>query len=268
MNDVSASLPTSGLTEPKRRGGWPLRQWMLVVVLIFIAHVALIFLFGSRKPLAPRAVANVPVLKQADDVDGLLALENPALFALPNPDGFASAVWSKTPGVKQPSFRWTESPRWLPLSASGLGTVLAQFARDNFSASHAPDFKPPVELSAPAIPLEPAFAQNSTLLIVGELKQRRLLNEITLPSLPDNDVIAPSIVQVLVNAAGSVISAVVLPSQNSLEGAGRYGPADQRALQLALQLRFAPASQLTFGIIIFNWRTVPLAATNAPASLP
>ena len=66
--------------------------------------------------------------------------------------------------------------------------------------------------------------------------------------------IAPSKVQALVNTDGNVASAVLLESSSLAD-------ADQRALQLVRNLRFAPASRLMFGEIIFTWHTVP---TNAP----
>jgi hypothetical protein len=81
-------------------------------------------------------------------------------------------------------------------------------------------------------------------------------------------VVAPSVVQALVDAAGNVVSTVLLPSENGLEAAGHDDAADQRALELAGTLRFAPSSRLTFGKLIFNWHTVPPAATNAPAAAP
>ncbi|HEY4952387.1 MAG TPA: hypothetical protein VII71_03270, partial [Verrucomicrobiae bacterium] len=59
-----------------------------------------------------------------------------------------------------------------------------------------------------------------------------------------------------------------LPSENSLEAAGRYDAADQRALVLARTVRFAPSTHLTFGRLIFNWHTVPVSATNAPDISP
>ena len=70
-----------------------------------------------------------------------------------------------------------------------------------------------------------------------------MLDNINLPSLPWNDVIAPSRVQVLVDAAGNVVSAVLLPSDNAAEAAGRADIGDTNALQIARALRFAPASQ-------------------------
>jgi hypothetical protein len=87
-----------------------------------------------------------------------------------------------------------------------------------------------------------------------------------LPSWPYADVIAPSCVQVLVNAAGEVVSTTLLPLDNRSEAASRYDAADQRALDLARTARFAPAPRLTIGRLIFNWHTVPPPATNAPAS--
>jgi TonB family protein len=57
-------------------------------------------------------------------------------------------------------------------------------------------------------------------------------------------------VQVLVDAAGNVVSTVLLTPSG-------YDAADQRALELARALRFTPSSSLTFGRIIFNWHTVP-----------
>ena len=77
--------------------------------------------------------------------------------------------------------------------------------------------------------------------------------------------IAPSRVQVLVDEAGDVVSAVLLPPDNPAEAAGHDAAADQRALALARAARFAPSSRLTVGQMIFNWRTVPPPATNAPA---
>jgi TonB family protein len=82
-----------------------------------------------------------------------------------------------------------------------------------------------------------------------------LLNEINLPSLQDNDVIAPSEVQALVDAGGDVVSTVLLESSG-------FQNADDKALELARSLRFTPSSGLTFGKLVFNWRTIPVTTTN------
>jgi hypothetical protein len=259
MNDATANSPALELAEPKRSKGWTPARWLAVIALVFTTHVALIFLFGAKKEIVPRAVTNVPTLTLANDSGELLALNDPTLFALPHQRDFASAVWLKMPAVKQPLFRWTEPPRWMPLAADGLGATFRQFMQTNFFASQPLDFKPVAELNIPTLPGEPAPAQNSTIQIEGELAQRQLPVEISLTNWPYADVLAPCVVQVLVDAAGDVVSAVLLPTENNLEAASHYDAADQRALEIARALRFTPSSRLTFGRIIFNWHTVPPA---------
>jgi TonB family protein len=254
MNDA----PAIRLADSKRSEGWPQKKWLTVVAIIFAAHVAIIFAFGEKKQIVPRPVKNVPSLKLADDSDELLALEDPTLFALPHLQGFAGPAWLQPPRVQFHRQDWTEQPRWLPLHAENLGATFQQFMQTNFFAAHSLDFKPEAK-SSETPPVEAELAQNSTMQIVGELAQRQLIGEINLPSLQYNDVIAPSKVQVLVNAAGDVVSIVLLESSG-------YKDADDKSLELARAARFAPSSKITLGKLIFNWHTIPLAATNPPAS--
>ena len=105
-------------------------------------------------------------------------------------------------------------------------------------AAQTNDFKPEPKLSEPALPIPPVFADASTLQIKGDLAQRKLLTPENLPSWPGTDVIAPSQVQVLVNPAGNVVSAVLFPPDN--RDAVPDESADRRALALALAARFTP----------------------------
>jgi TonB family protein len=256
MNDAPANPPALELAGPKPDGeGWSRQRWLTLIALVFAAHIAFIFALGGKKQIVPRAVTNVPTLKLANDSDELLALNDPTLFALPHERDFASAVWLKMPDVKQPSFRWTEPPRWLPLSAENLGGTFQQFMRTNYFAGPLLDFKPQPKLSELILPVESVFAQKSTLQIAGGLAQRQLLNEINLPSLPCNDVIAPGKVQALVDSDGNVVSVVLLESSG-------LDAADSRALEIARVLRFAPAKNLAVGQMIFNWHTIPMTTTN------
>jgi hypothetical protein len=247
MNDA----PANSVAESKPPGaGWSRNRWLAMIALVFVLHVALIFLFGQKKSVAPRAVANVPMLHLAGNADELLALNDPTLFALPHRQDFASAVWQKIPPVKPPSFRWTESPRWLPLSADDLGAEFGSLIRTQFFAANPSDFKPPLPLSTPMEFVEPMFAQHSTMQIEGELAQRELPAQISLTNWPYANVLKPSEVQALVDASGNVISTVILASSG-------YEPADQRALAIVRALRFNSSSSLMIGRIIFNWHTVP-----------
>ncbi|MGO9584717.1 MAG: hypothetical protein ACLP2Y_00695 [Limisphaerales bacterium] len=275
MNAASAEPHPTGLAEPTRpapavppgqepqgKSPWSRGWWLTLIALVFAAHVALIFVFGGRKQIVPRAVANVPTLKLADNSSEWLALNDPTLFALPHQKDFASAIWRQTDALKQPSFRWAELPRWLPLSADELGLVFNQFMQTNHFAGFELQLKPPFKLSAPGLPVEPALAQNSTLRVEGELAQRQLPSSISLTNWPYANVIAPSKVQVLVDTAGNVVSTVLLPPDSGFAAADQYDQADQRALELARALRFTPSPRLTVGRLIFNWHTVPVTTTN------
>jgi hypothetical protein len=253
--------------RPERRGeGWSRTRWLTLIALVFAAQVGFIFALGERHFKPPRAVANVPMLILADDSDELLGLDDPTLFALPHANDFASAIWMRTPVPPPPSFRWSESPQWLLPATGNFGEVFTGFMKTNKFVRPSLDFKPPAKVSEMVLPLSPVVAENSTLQIEGDLAQRKLLTSDNLPSWPCADLIAPSKVQVLVDEAGDVVSAVLFPSDNGVETAAQYDPADQRALELARAARFAPASHLAVGQMIFNWRIMPLTATNAPSN--
>ena len=270
MNPASAEPHPAGQagTEPPVGGSWTRSRWFTLIALIFTAHVLLLFTFGGRKQIVPREVTNVPTLYLAANSSEWLALNNPTLFALPHQKDFASAIWLPMHVLEPSPFRWTQPPRWLSLSADDLGLAFNQFMQTNRFAGFELQLKSPVKLSAPALPVESARAQTSTLQIEDGLAQRRLLDPIKLPSWPHADVIAPSQVQVLVDAAGKVVSAVLLPPGSGFTAADQYDQADKRALELARAARFAPASRLTVGRMIFNWHTVPPPATNAPVASP
>ena len=287
MNEAHADSSAPGLAglkpQPERRGdgwpaapklpseGWSRQRWLTLVSLVFAAQVALIFALGEKKFLPPPAVTNVPQLTLADGSSELIALDDPTLFALPHANDFASAVWRQMPVAPQPSFRWTEPPGELQSPAhENLGAVFTRFIQTNPFAAPPLDFKPEPKLSEPVLPLPPVFAEYSTLQISGDLAQRRLLNEneIHLPSLTFNDVLAPSKVQALVDAEGKVVSAVLLPSENPIETLGRTDKGDTNALAFARGLRFSSSSRLTVGQLIFDWRTVAPPATNSPAAAP
>ena len=251
MNDAAANPPgESWPAGPESNEGWSRARWLAVIALVLATHVALILLFGEKKEPPPRPVTNVPQLTLADSSDELLALEDPTLFALPHQRDFVGVDFLKLPPVSQPMNRYTELPRPLPFSADGLGAAFGQFMQTNLSASRPFDFKPVTALSMPTLPADPLFTQNSTMQFEGELARRKLPGQISLTNWPFADALAPGKVQVLVDAAGNVVSAVLLESSGHKE-------ADEKALEVARGLRFAPTNSLTFGRVTFNWHTVP-----------
>ncbi len=271
---------------------WTLTCWVVAIAIVFALHVVLIFIFGTRKSVPPIPVKNAPSLTLVrDSGNHWIALNDTTLFALPNPNGFSGPMWAAYPPLTFHKQDWTEDPHWLAdtasLPLSELGAAFNRFMQTNYFAGVQFGFFLPPPLAVPVIPPQPVLAQNSTLQIRGEIAKRPLLNSFDLPSWPYADVIAPSVVQVLVDAAGNVVSATLLPANSSLQpSAVRFLPqeslppaaqdpdADQRAVELARSARFAPLSpdagsiqsnpltRFSMGELIFNWQTVPVTVNG------
>ncbi len=274
MNDAQANPSAPG--SDGREGGWSRQRRLAMIALVFAAQLAIIFALGEKRFPPQRRVTNVPQMALAGSADEWIALNDPTLFALPHAGDFPPVAGGPVSAATQPSFRWQEPPGELSSPAGeSLGAVFARFMQTNQFATPLLDFKPPAKLSEPALTLPPVFAGNSVLLITGDLARRKWLNPVSLTNWPYADVIAPSRVQVLVDESGDVVSAILLPPDNSIVllpsvgfDAVRDDAADQRALEIARRLRFTPAPGLASGQLIFNWRTVPPPATNSPAEPP
>jgi hypothetical protein len=261
---------------------WTWMRWLTAIAIVFILHVALIFVFGSRKPAAPVTVRTVSSLSLASEAENKqLALNDATLFALPDPNGFAELMWVAMPPLPFRPQNWSEDPQWLAQTnqtlVAALGAGLSDFVQTNRFTSVHLEFNLPPPLAAPALPTQ-SSAPESTMQMQGEIANRRLLNPIKLPAWPATDIIAPTVVQVLVDGAGDVVSATLLPPENfSDDSAVRDDDANQYALKLARAARFAPLSSnatgiesnpvthLSVGQLVFNWQSVPLTAANPDA---
>jgi hypothetical protein len=245
---------------------WSAGRWFFYLALAFGLHIGLIFGLGDRKPIQPRPVKNAAALQTLTHPRDGLELHDPRIFALPHPRGFAGMTWLQRPEIAFAPFRWTEPPRLLALAVEQLGATFARYAETNapvlrtFEITAAPltAVLPPGENASPRGP--------GRLRGTGNLAHRPPRNApASLPpqAAPDGLILTNTVVQVLVEAQGQVISAVLIPP-----GSGAK-TTDQRALQLARTLRFQavdPATPTTVGRLIFEWQTLP--ATNGPASPP
>jgi len=249
---------------------WTWMRWLVVVAIVLAFHVLLIFIFGARKPITPAVVKDVPSLTLADaPAQDWLNLNDATLFALPSANGFAGMMWVELPPLPFRRQDWTEPPRWLALPAGELGADFHHFVQTNQFVQIQLELNLPPPLAAPVVAMQPPLPAASTVQVQG-LASRGLLTAMKLPSWPFEDVIAPSVVQVLVDANGNVVSAVLLPPENALEpNVIRDPDADDYAVAQARTARFAPAPSnagsmgtsrvgaLAFGRLIFNWQTVP-----------
>jgi hypothetical protein len=245
----------------------------LVVVLILTIQVSLVSMLswrpGDALPPVPRQAAlrfvTDPALERR--LQDLEWMPDPARFATPGQRGFTASLWRP---ASLPDLPWQprrEPPRWLE-------QPLENDARVTAFAIESPARVPRVELAPPPLlqlpPMEgPPLPSRSWMKVEGELAGRTVASVATLPVWPLDDVLPPSVVQVVVGPEGSVLSATLQPP-----GCG-LAAADNRALELARSVRFealpTTRSGLAWGRLVFRWATVPppppeAATTNATPS--
>jgi len=249
--------------------GWAQRRWLVTVLLVFTAQLGLIFGLSDKPRPRARPSGAAPMLRLiAPGSSEVLALMDPTWFALPHRQGFSGPAWMTTPGFPARAFSWSEELRPLGLRTQDLGAAFSRFVATNDFAGFQTLAPPEPALALPAVtPL--ALASNSSLRIEGRLAQRRLLTPLSLTNWPHTELLTNSIVQLLVDAEGRPVSGGTLLSSSG------FPAADQHALEQATAARFnsvgegspaGPTDRLTWGTLIFEWKNLPLPATNtAPA---
>jgi TonB family protein len=253
---------------------WKAGRWWFSIGMVFAVQLGLILWFGNRATARPRPPAAAPTFSLSRNYPNeLLRLHDPTLFALPHRQGFAGLAWLKMPQMDFGSFDWSERTNWLALAPTQLGAVFARFIETNHfdlwqPADPEPDLGVPEMVSA-VIPAEP-----SRLRLEGELVGRKLITPVQLPSWPSTEVLTNSVVQVFLDGEGKPASVRLL-----LPGSGK-AEVDQEAYKIARAARFEPVTKggpgrianpmanLNWGQMIFEWGTLPAAATNAPNATP
>jgi hypothetical protein len=193
-----------------------------------------------------------------------VSIEDPTLFALPHRQGFSGQAWLNTPSVEFRPEDWSELARCLPLDAQNFGSGFANFVETNTRVVFQTiAFAAPQTSGAENVSIAPPPSP-SRVRMEGDLAGRRLLSPLHLPTFTNSDLLTNSIVQLLVDARGNGLSAVLLAA-----GSGPQANADSNALQLASSARFEAAEKrnskpgLTLGTLVFEWRTVLAPSTNA-----
>lgn len=255
---------------PVEAKAWSRHRWALMILLILTGQIGCIFWLASQNPDSPPPPAPGSVLYlPADQTADLPGVTDPTLFILPNSHGFSGPAWLQVPPTSYALDPWTEPPRPLELSLSQLGATLRDYSQTNQPRPFELALKPEPQLEALGyLPLEEA---PSTFAIEGDLANRPLLTTLKLKSWPAADILTNSEVQVAVDAAGRVFSAALVTSSGSPQ-------ANASAVNLLRSARFQPLrwvstppppaapGPLTWGKIIFRWRTEALPATAASAT--
>ncbi len=267
-------------TVPVQPRFWLTGRWWAAIAFVFTVQVVLFQLTQNRPPLASRKAAAAPIIRISyHQPREWFVLEDPTLFALPHYQGFSGPAWLQIPPFEFRPSDWSEPARLLSLPALELGTRFVNYVQTN----HPPAF-PTIVVREPRLALPDTVAPaplivHSAVRIEGDLAGRRLLSRFVLPAWPYTDLLTNSVVQMLVDARGNPVSAVLLPPGNSSRDTNAPSPrrADQLALDLAKSARFEalpaaafpnPSAGLTVGRMIFQWETVPPPLTNSiPAGL-
>jgi hypothetical protein len=204
-----------------------------------------------------------------------MAIWDPTLFALPHRQGFSAGAWTVNPPPETRSAPVPEPLEYLALADQPLGADFNRLVATNRFEFAPARPEPPPQLALPAFFSPPAIPAPSRVRVEGELAGRALLKPIEPPAWPHSEILANTVVQIVVDADGRMVApGVMLPP-----GSGSK-TADQMALELARKASFesvrssgpAPAASqagsLTWGKLVFEWQTVPEAPSNAPPKTP
>ena len=256
-------------------GPWPRKRWLAGWLIVFVGLVGCIVLLSRETPTPrPSSESRVHLLldRSASETElEQMAVPEPALFALPHVHGFSGA-WMKQSNLTHRLSRWEPPERWLPLNTNDWGAPLATLLPSNRPSVLPVSRKATPDLRLPVPP--PLLVKTNSMLEIGAaLTNRRASNSppIRLPEWNAPDVLKPTVVQVMVNPAGLVLTARLIKRSG-------LASADQRALAVARQMRFSTVievahplitTQFTTGDVTFRWATRAAAVTNiTPARLP
>jgi len=251
---------------------WTRTRWLRVIALLFAGQLFLTWVLAERavhpvretKPLAPVALLTLPSANLA--VHEHPSVAGATLFALVDPRGFSGQAWLRTPPRDTPLTEWKEPDFYLAANPDRLGLPFQRFHQTNApqltSAATVPAFeRTPIQAPRVPPPTQSSFA------VAGDLAARKLLTQLSIPLWPLAGTLRETHVNLAVDASGDVFSAVV--EQSSGDAA-----ADKQALDFCRQFRFAPSptrapaspigADLTWGRVIFRWRTTATSITNSP----
>ena len=248
-------------------------RWWTGIALVMVVQAGLVFWLSDKTVRAARPSSSEPVIQfMKGDPFTLLPLSDPTLFVLPHREGFAGEGWMNTLQRTNEPMTWKEPLRYLDVTSDQLGAVFRAFVRTNrLPAFPRVVFSAP-NLTYPALPVTGPVSIPSKVMIAGDLAGRPLLTPFHPPPQTYGDVLSNSVVRVVVDARGHVLSYVLLSGSGKSES-------DQLALEFAKAARFGPvkngvqdsvggpAAGLTLGRMIFQWQTAPESSANTPPAV-
>ena len=265
---ISATAESQLDPKSPYRGARRLKVW-IAIALVFAAQVGVVFWIGNP-PVKHSQPPTGPVIHVVGSgSQEMLALQDPTLFVLPHRENFSGDAWLKIAPREFSPTNWTEPAQPLDLLPQQLGKAFVAFMQSNRPPRFQPRIDSGLDTSDLAVPPMPPLLSPSRLRVEGDLARLRLLTPLHLPPQTNSDLLANTVIQLVVDAQGKPFSAVI---------AGKSGndDADNQALtNFAKAVRFAPpeaaalgrvpSDKMISGRLIFEWQTMP---SNAPPANP
>ncbi len=247
---------------------WSRLRWITTIGVVMVLQVLLIYLFSGEEVPSRKAKGKKVRYALVSGKDhqptnemSLVAIRDPSLLGLPNPEGASGSAWLNSKPLKHELYEWSAEPAWLKPSPERLGTTFDELmesyepARYSMAKKEKPEFRD-------TFPTRSVLAQQSRLLIKGELADRSLVTSRELPLIANETLVSNSVVRAAVDAQGRPLSTLLIDSSGSSE-------ADRKAVEHAKRARFKPLSDagssngseagkdaLTWGRLEYQWRTV------------
>lgn len=249
---------------------WPRARWVGSVLAVFALQLALILVLADHAPVVTRHVESGTRLSMVTDraaVERLaraVAANDPTVYALANPRGFSGPAWLEVKPLEHTLADWKDREHWLSPGDKKYGATFNGYVRQNAMTPDGAPAMPAPQLDA-VNPANPELLEKSRLVVLGDLKQRKLLATPRLPVWPSPDILGSTVLQVVVNGDGETVSITLLA------GTG-LAAADQKALEIARQVHFEKApkggAELTWGQLVFQWKTAPQRGASNTVSVP
>ncbi len=247
---------------------WSPRQWFVAVVGVLVAQFLLVFALcqtgfseeSAIKRPVPARMAMVMGGAQEERILSELGMTDPSLFAVAHRSGLSARGSVVRPASAPELSSLLEPPNWLQGGPALLEPPSPPPKSEN------PGWKPAAAVvERPASDFSSlgggtnAAVQETRVRLGGGLSKREVLSGRTAPLLSAPQVVRSSVVQVGVDAAGTVLSVRLVDSSG-------WPAADQEALKHARRMRFQRGAEanrtsvLDWGTVSFSW-----ANSEAPA---
>jgi hypothetical protein len=250
---------------------WPGSRWAWLFVLLAGAQVFLIWEYSEqaqppRERIARPAVSSLVFNAQSNAASiAWLALGDPTIFSLANPNNFSGRAWLNGQSMAHPWKDWVETEGGQALNPADLGQAFEHGFENRPEMSEVAVEKPEAALTILAINDGPITTQ-SVMRIEGDLASLKLEKAADLPGWTNAETLAPTTVEMGVGSDGLPLS-VRLVERCGLSAADQFAVNAARGLRFAAQsMNLAPNPALIWGRAVFQWQTLMVAATNGTAA--